>query len=103
MSAFTSLGADSNAFTSFTKTNYLFSATDHFLDNLDLLDELVTSAQFTEDSILIIALQERKQIQAISSILQNIFSRLSKEIESSFSKFCINFCKVSIEHPFAPY
>ena len=52
MSAFTSLGADSNAFTSFTKTNYLFSATDHFLDNLDLLDELVTSAHFTEGSIL---------------------------------------------------
>ena len=52
MLAFTSLGADSNAFTSFTKTNYLFSATDHFLENLDLLDELVTSAHFTEDSIL---------------------------------------------------
>ena len=51
MSAFTSLGADSNAFTSFTKTNYLFSATDHLLENLDLLDELVTSAHFTEDSI----------------------------------------------------
>lgn len=52
MSAFTSLGADSNAFTSFTKTSYLFSATDHFLENLELLDELVTSAHFTEDSIL---------------------------------------------------
>ena len=52
MSAFTSLGADSNAFTSFTKTSYLFSATAHFLENLDLLDELVTSAHFTEDSIL---------------------------------------------------
>ncbi|HGQ9259118.1 TPA: M16 family metallopeptidase [Streptococcus pneumoniae] len=52
MSAFTSLGADSNAFTSFTKTNYLFSATDYFLENLDLLDELVTSAHFTEASIL---------------------------------------------------
>lgn len=51
MSAFTSLGADSNAFTSFTKTNYLFSATDYLLENLDLLDELVTSAHFTEDSI----------------------------------------------------
>ena len=52
MSAFTSLGADSNAFTSFTKTNYLFSATDYLLENVDLLDELVTSAHFTEDSIL---------------------------------------------------
>ncbi|WP_049491115.1 EF-P 5-aminopentanol modification-associated protein YfmH [Streptococcus pseudopneumoniae] len=66
MSAFTSLGADSNAFTSFTKTNYLFSATDHFLENLDLLDELVTSAHFTEDSILReqdIIQQEREMYQ----------------------------------------
>lgn len=66
MSAFTSLGADSNAFTSFTKTNYLFSATDHFLENLDLLDELVTSVHFTEDSILReqdIIQQEREMYQ----------------------------------------
>ena len=66
MSAFTSLGADSNAFTSFTKTSYLFSATDHFLENLDLLNELVTSAHFTEDSILReqdIIQQEREMYQ----------------------------------------
>ncbi|HET0173401.1 TPA: insulinase family protein [Streptococcus pneumoniae] len=66
MSAFTSLGADSNAFTSFTKTNYFFSATDYFLENLDLLDELVTSAHFTEASILTeqdIIQQEREMYQ----------------------------------------
>lgn len=66
MSAFTNLGADSNAFTSFTKTNYLFSATAHFLENLDLLDELVTSAHFTEASILReqdIIQQEREMYQ----------------------------------------
>ncbi|CJY00928.1 TPA: M16 family metallopeptidase [Streptococcus pneumoniae] len=66
MSAFTSLGADSNAFTSFTKTSYLFSATDYFLENLDLLDELVTSAHFTEASILTeqdIIQQEREMYQ----------------------------------------
>ena len=66
MSAFTSLGADSNAFTSFTKTSYLFSATDYLLENLDLLDELVTSAHFTEDSILReqdIIQQEREMYQ----------------------------------------
>lgn len=66
ISAFTSLGADSNAFTSFTKTNYLFSATDHFLENLDLLDELVTSVHLTEDSILReqdIIQQEREMYQ----------------------------------------
>ena len=66
LSAFTSLGADSNAFTSFTKTSYLFSATVHFLENLDLLDELVTSAHFTEDSVLReqnIIQQEREMYQ----------------------------------------
>ncbi|HEU3764897.1 TPA: insulinase family protein [Streptococcus pneumoniae] len=66
MSVFTSLGADSNAFTSFTKTNYLFSATDYFLENLYLLDELVTSAHFTEASILTeqdIIQQEREMYQ----------------------------------------
>lgn len=66
MSAFTSLGADSNAFTSFTKTNYLFSATDYFLENLYLLDELVTSAHFTAASILTeqdIIQQEREMYQ----------------------------------------
>ena len=66
MSAFTSLGADSNAYTSFTKTSYLFSATDHFLENLELLDELVTSSHFTEDSILReqdIIQQEREMYQ----------------------------------------
>lgn len=82
MSAFTSLGADSNAFTSFTKTSYLFSATDHFLDNLDLLDELVTSAHFTEDSILReqdIIQQEREMYQddpdscLFFSILANLY------------------------------
>ncbi|VJE01265.1 zinc-dependent protease [Streptococcus pneumoniae] len=66
MSAFTNLGADSNAFTRFTKTNYLFSATDYFLENLYLLDELVTSAHFTEASILTeqdIIQQEREMYQ----------------------------------------
>ena len=67
MSAFTSLGADSNAFTSFTKTSYLFSATDYFLENLDLLDELVTSAHFTEDSIL----REQDSIQQEREMYQD--------------------------------
>ena len=51
MAAFTRLGADSNAFTSFTKTSYLFSTIDHLLENLDLLDELVGDVHFTEESV----------------------------------------------------
>ena len=51
MVAFTKLGADSNAFTSFTNTSYLFSTSDNVADCLDLLDELVTSFNITEESV----------------------------------------------------
>ena len=66
MAAFTRLGADSNAFTSFTKTSYLFSTIDHLLENLDLLDELVGDVHFTEESVLReqdIIQQEREMYQ----------------------------------------
>ena len=49
---FTKLGAESNAFTSFTRTSYLFSATDNISENLHLLQELVHRADFTKESIL---------------------------------------------------
>jgi len=52
MAAFTELGAESNAFTSFTRTSYLFSATDNISENLQLLQELVHQADFTKESIL---------------------------------------------------
>lgn len=48
---FTKLGAESNAFTSFTRTSYLFSATDKISENLQLLQELVHRADFTKESI----------------------------------------------------
>ena len=51
MESFTRLGADSNAFTSFTKTSYLFSTIDQLSENLDLLEEMVTVAHFTEESV----------------------------------------------------
>ena len=51
MTAFTKLGADSNAFTSFTNTSYLFSTSDNVAECLDLLDELVTSFNITEESV----------------------------------------------------
>ncbi|MEZ7551662.1 EF-P 5-aminopentanol modification-associated protein YfmH [Streptococcus sp. 20925_1_22] len=49
---FTKLGAESNAFTSFTRTSYLFSATDNISENLQLLQELVHRVDFTKESIL---------------------------------------------------
>lgn len=51
MAAFTKLGADSNAFTSFTNTSYLFSTSDNVAECLALLDELVTSFNITEESV----------------------------------------------------
>ncbi len=50
MDAFTKLGADSNAFTSFTNTSYL-STSDNVFECLDLLDELVTCFNVTEESV----------------------------------------------------
>ena len=51
MVAFTELGAESNAFTSFTNTSYLFSTSDNVAECLDLLDELVSSFNITEESV----------------------------------------------------
>lgn len=51
MAAFTELGAESNAFTSFTNTSYLFSTSDRVIECLDLLEELVTSFHITEESV----------------------------------------------------
>ena len=51
MVAFTELGAESNAFTSFTNTSYLFSTSDRVIECLDLLEELVTSFHITKESV----------------------------------------------------
>ena len=67
MESFTRSGADSNAFTSFTKTSYLFSTIDHLSENLDLLEELVTVAHFTEESVE----REREIIQQEREMYQD--------------------------------
>ena len=67
MESFTRLGSDSNAFTSFTKTSYLFSTIDHLSENLDLLEELVTVAHFTEESVE----REREIIQQEREMYQD--------------------------------
>ncbi|WP_368400410.1 EF-P 5-aminopentanol modification-associated protein YfmH [Streptococcus anginosus] len=48
---FVELSAESNAFTSFTKTSYLFSATGNVLENVRLLQSLLENAYFTEESV----------------------------------------------------
>ena len=44
-------GASANAFTSFTKTSYLFSSTDHVEQNLTTLLDFVQSPYFTEETV----------------------------------------------------
>ncbi len=48
---FAAYGASTNAFTSFTHTTYLFSCTDFFPENFDLLLEFVQNPYFTDESV----------------------------------------------------
>ena len=48
---FASLGATTNAFTSYDMTAYYFSCTEHFSDCLRLLLEFVSTPYFTEESV----------------------------------------------------
>ena len=48
---FSELGADANAYTSFNKTAYLFSATENFYDSLRELISFVTHPHFTKENI----------------------------------------------------
>ena len=48
---FSVLGASANAFTSFTRTAYLFSATDKLYDNTEVLLDFVQEPYFTEKTV----------------------------------------------------
>lgn len=48
---FAALGASSNAYTTFTHTNYLFSGTDCFTESLELLLDFVQEPYFTAESV----------------------------------------------------
>lgn len=48
---FSALGASANAFTSFTRTSYLFSTTDHVAECLSLLLDFVQDPYFTEETV----------------------------------------------------
>lgn len=48
---FGKLGADSNAYTSFTQTSYLFSTTSHLKENLDVLLDFVQDPYFTSQTV----------------------------------------------------
>ncbi len=48
---FSNQGASANAFTSFTRTSYLFSSTDHVYENLETLVDFVQDPYFTEKTV----------------------------------------------------
>ncbi len=48
---FSKLGANENAFTSFTETSYIFSSTDNFYESLELLIEMVQNPYLTDENI----------------------------------------------------
>lgn len=48
---FAKTGASANAYTSFDKTAYLFSATDHFYESLEILLDFVTHPYFTKETV----------------------------------------------------
>ncbi len=49
--SFALTGASSNAFTSFDLTAYLFTCTDRFYENLDILVDFVNSPYFTDENV----------------------------------------------------
>ncbi len=48
---FSKYGASANAFTSFGVTNYLFSCTEYFYENLEILLNFVQTPYFTEENV----------------------------------------------------
>lgn len=50
-SRYAKTGASANAYTSFDRTAYLFSCSDHFKESLDILLDFVTSPYFTEQTV----------------------------------------------------
>lgn len=116
MAAFTELGAESNAFTSFTNTSYLFSTSENVLECLDLLEELVTTFNITEESVereKDIIQQEREMYQddpdscLFFNTLANLYpeSPLASDIvgsENSIDAICLKDLKENFKEFYRP-
>ena len=116
MAAFTELGAESNAFTSFTNTSYLFSTSENVLECLDLLEELVTTFNMTEESVereKDIIQQEREMYQddpdscLFFNTLANLYpeSPLASDIvgsENSIDAICLEDLKENFKEFYRP-
>ena len=116
MAAFTELGAESNAFTSYTNTSYLFSTSENVLGCLDLLEELVTTFNMTEESVereKDIIQQEREMYQddpdscLFFKTLANLYpeSPLASDIvgsENSIDAICLEDLKENFKEFYRP-
>ena len=116
MADFTELGAESNAFTSFTNTSYLFSTSENVLECLDLLEELVTTFNMTEESVereKDIIQQEREMYQddpdscLFFNTLANLYpeSPLASDIvgsENSIDAICLEDLKENFKEFYRP-
>ena len=116
MAAFTELGAESNAFTSFTNTSYLFSTSENVLECLGLLEELVTTFNMTEESVereKDIIQQEREMYQddpdscLFFKTLANLYpeSPLASDIvgsENSIDAICLEDLKENFKEFYRP-
>ncbi|KXT74266.1 peptidase, M16 family [Streptococcus sp. DD10] len=101
---FVKLGSESNAFTSFTKTSYLFSGTENIIENLTLLQELVCDAYFTEESVEreqgiiqqeIEMYQDDSDYRLFFSILSNLYPKTPLAYDIAGSKDSI--ADISVE------
>ncbi|MGT2887847.1 EF-P 5-aminopentanol modification-associated protein YfmH [Streptococcus didelphis] len=102
---FTNLGADVNAFTTFDKTSYYFSSSNNFIKNLNLLQEFVMTATFTDSSVnrekKIIAQEidmylDDPDYRSYSGILQNLFPGSSLAMDIAGSKESIEMISAEI-------
>lgn len=103
-------GADSNAFTSFTRTSYLFSASQNIKDSLKILLDFVFDPYFSKKSVEkekgiigqeIMMYQDEPGWQLYSGILSNLYpqSALSEDIAGTVDSIS----KITVEDLYACY
>jgi predicted Zn-dependent peptidase len=87
---FSQLGASANAYTSYTVTAYLFSATEGFWESFELLLDFVQQPYFTPESVAkekgiiqqeLMMIEDDPDRKLFSSLLQGLFQRHPVRIE----------------------
>lgn len=87
---FSQLGASANAYTSYTVTAYLFSATEGFWESFELLLDFVQQPYFTPESVEkekgiiqqeLMMIEDDPERKMFSSLLQGLFQRHPVRIE----------------------